>query len=162
MLAADRVERQILANGAVEHKFDATLGELIDAGHDRIFLELEARNAIGQEATGAVIPVIDRDLNTLAAQRIGGGKAGWAGTDDANAFGPLGTRGDRLDPTLGPSRIGQIAFDRADGHGAVARLLDHAVAFAEAILWADATADLGEGIGGLTNLIGLLQAALGG
>ena len=44
----------------------------------------------------------------------------------------------------------------------MARLFDHAIAFAQPILRADAAADLGEGVGGLRNLIGLLQTSLGG
>jgi len=42
----------------------------------------------------------------------------------------------------------------------MAGLLDHAVAFAQAILRTDAPANLRESVGGLTDLIGLLKAAL--
>ena len=69
---------------------------------------------------------------------------------------------DRLDPALLPGRVGDVVLDRADGDGAVARLLDDAIAFAEPVLRADAAADLGEGVGGGGDLVGLFQPALGG
>ena len=67
---------------------------------------------------------------------------------------------DRLDPALLPRGVGDVFLHRADGHGAVARLLDHAIAFAQAVLRADAAADLGEGVGLLAELVGLAQPAL--
>jgi len=40
-------------------------------------------------------------------------------------------------------------------------LFNNAVTFAQAVLRADAAANLGEGVGGLADLIGLAQAAFG-
>ena len=51
-----------------------------------------------------------------------------------------------------PRGVGDVFLDRADGHGAVARLFDHTVAFTQTVLRADAAADLGEGVGGLAEV----------
>ena len=63
-------------------------------------------------------------------------------------FAALARRLDRLHPAHLERGVGDVALDRADGDGAVAGLLDHAIAFAQPVLRADAAADLGEGVGG--------------
>ena len=162
MLAVDRVEGDVLAHVAVQHEFHPAILKLADAVHHHVLLQLEAGNAVGHQPARAVVTVIDRDLHPGAAQRIGGGKAAGTRADDADAFRPFPRRTDRLDPTIVEGGVGDEFLDRADGDGAVARLFDHAIAFAEAILRADAAANLREGVGGLRKLIGLLQPPLGG
>ena len=67
----------------------------------------------------------------------------------------------RLDPAALPGGVGDVLLDRADGD-ALEALLDDAIAFAEPVLRADAAADLGEGVGGGGDLVGLLQPPFGG
>jgi hypothetical protein len=162
VLAADRVKGQVAADVAVQHIGHAALAQLFVAAHHHVLFQLEAGDAIGQQPARAVVAVIDRDLHAGAAQHVCRRQPAGAGADDAHRFGPFGVRADRLDPAFVPGGIGDVFLDRADGHGAVARLFDDAIAFAQPVLRADAAADFGEGVGGLAQLIGLLQPALGG
>src|SRR3546814_5972136 len=73
--------------------------------------------------------------------------ASGAGADDADRLAGRGADPRRLDPALGPGGIGDIFFDAADRHRAVAGEFDHAIAFAQSVLRADAAADLGHGRG---------------
>ena len=58
----------------------------VAALHD-LLLQLEAGDAVDQQAADAVVAVVDRDLIALAAQLLGGGQPGRAGADDADALG---------------------------------------------------------------------------
>src|SRR5690606_33522007 len=102
------------------------------------------------------------DLEAVLSQLLGAGQPRRAGADDADRLVTLAHRLDRLDPALLPGGVVDVLFDGADGHGAVARLLDHAVALAQAVLGADAAADLRKVVGRLADLIGLFEPALGG
>ena len=81
--------------------------------------------------------------------------------NDAHRLGPLNRRAGRFNPTLGERGIGDIALDGTDGDR-IEALLDHAVALAESVVGADATADLGKGVGRLGDLVGLSEATFGG
>ena len=70
-------------------------------------------------------------------------------------------RVDGFHPALGEGVVGDEAFDGADGD-AFEAFLDNAIAFAEAVLRADAAADFGEVIGGGGDFVGFFQAAFGG
>ena len=156
VLATDGVEGQVFADFAVQHEGDACDFKLFDALHDHRLFQFETGDAVGQQAAGAVVAVIDGDLHAGAAQNVGGGKATGASADDADGFGALGAGGDRFDPAHFPRLVGEVFFDRADGDGAVAGLFNDAVAFAEAVLRADAAADFREGVGGLATARRLL------
>ncbi len=158
MLAPDRLKRDVFADIAVQHDLHPGPLEQFDPAHDHVFLELETGDAIGHQPTGAVVAVIDRHLNPGAAQHVGGGQTRRTSADDSHAFAALGRRHDLFDPAIVPRGVGDVFLDRADGHGAVARFLDHAIAFAQPVLRADAAADLGEGVGGLAQLVGFLEA----
>src|SRR5260221_14638395 len=97
----------------------------------------------------------------LAAKRLGGGEAGGPGADEADRKAELATRQRRLDPAFGEGGLGDVFLDRADGHRFEA-LLDDAIALAEPVLGTDPAADLGHGVGAGGELVGLLDAALGG
>ena len=56
----------------------------------------------------------------------------------------------------------KVFLDAADGHRAVAGELDHAIAFAQAILRADAAADFGHGGSACRQVVGFAQAAFRG
>src|SRR5262249_30206232 len=106
------------------------------------------------------IAVIDRDLVTGGAQLIRGGEARGTGADDADALLQLARWLDRLHPAFFPGCVGDVALDRADRDGAVARLLDDTATFAQAILRANAAADFRHVRCGGGNLVRLLQPAI--
>ena len=162
MLAANGVEADILADIAVQHEFDAAILQQSVAALDDLLLQLEAGNAIDHQPAGTVVAVIDGDLKPHPPQPVRRREATRPGTDNANGFRAFLGRLDGFDPAFFPGGIGDVFFDRADSDGAVARLLDDAIAFAEPVLRADAATDLGEGIGFLTAQIGLARAPLGG
>ena len=58
-----------------------------------------------------------------------------------------------------PSKLGKIFFYGSDHDGAVPGLLDHAVALAQPVLRAYATANLREGVRGLAELVRLAKAS---
>ena len=162
MLAADRVKADRLAHVGAQHELDAPLFQQAVAALDHRLFQLEAGDAVDQQPARAVVAVIDRDLEPHPPQPVGGREPARPRADDADALGPLGRGADRLDPALVPGGVGDVFLDRADGDGAVAGLLDDAVALAQPVLRADAAADLGEGVGLLRAQIGFLRAALGG
>ncbi len=115
-----------------------------------------------RRAAGAVVAIIDRDAVAGAAQLLGGGKPRGPGADNADRLPELAARAQRRHPAALPSGVGQIFLDRADGDCSVAGLFDDAVALAQPILRADTAADLGHVVGRRGELIGLLDAPLGG
>ena len=161
MLATDRVKADIHAHRAVQHELHARLFQLLDPLHDHGLFQLEPRDPIGQQAPRAVIAVINRDLHALPAQHVRRRQPPGPRADDPHRFRPLCLRLDRLHPAVFPCGVGDVFLHRPDGHRAMSRLLDHAIAFAEAILRADPPADFREGVGRLRNLIGFLQPPLG-
>ncbi len=140
---------------------DAAFGQHLRPALDRGLLQLEVRNAVDQQATDPVVAVVDVDLIAALAQLLGDREPGRAGADHADQFGALPGRPRRLDPALLEGDLGDVLLDRADGDRLEA-LLDHAVALAEPVLWADPAADLGHVVGRRDELVGLLEAALGG
>ena len=130
-------------------------------GHHVLF-QLEAGNAVDQQAPGPVVPVIDGDQIAPFPQPLRRRQARRARADDPHGLGPLAQGLQRLDPALFPGRVGDELLHRADGDGLPPGLLDDAGAFAQAVLRADAAADLRHGGGGGGQGIGVLQPALGG
>ncbi len=108
------------------------------------------------------MPVVDGDLVAHAAQMIRRAEARGARADDPDRLRQLARRLQRSDPTFFPGLVVDVLLHRADGDGAVAGLLDDAVALAKAVLRADAAADFRHGAGGLRQLIGLADAPFGG
>ena len=141
---------------------DAAILEALDAAHDDILFQLESGDAIGQQAAGAVVPVIDMDFIARDAQIFGGGEAGGAGADDADRLAARGAGDERFDPAFLPGGVGDELFHRADGDRSVAGKFDHAIAFAQTVLRADAAADFRHGAGQVRQLIGFAQAPFGG
>ena len=155
-------EGDIAAHVAIHLEGHAALFQLPDAPHDDILLQLEARNAIGQQTAGPVVAVIDGHLHTRTAQHIRRRQAAGSRADDAHALGSLLAGGGHIDPTFLPGGVGDVFLDTADGDRAVARQLDHAIALAQAVLRADTATDFRKGICRLAQLIGLFQPPLGG
>src|SRR3546814_6184852 len=142
MLLAQRVQCRVLADREAEMEMDAALDEPVDAAHHHILLELEARDAIGEESARTVVAVIDMHLMPRGAQIFGSGQARGPRADDADRLAGRGALVHRFDPALGPSGVGDIFFDAAARHRAMARKFDDAIAFAQPVLRADAAADL--------------------
>ena len=101
------------------------------------------------------------DLVTLAAQLLRRRQTARSGADDAYRLAALAERPGRLDPALLPGLVGDVLLDGADGHGPMAGLFEHAIALAQAVMGADAAADLGKVVGRGRGLVGLLEPALG-
>lgn len=148
MLFTQFLETDIIADIAVQHIFDARSGQAVGAAGDDVLFQLERRDAVNQQAAGAVIAVIDGDLIAERAQAVGGGDAGRAGADDADRLRPLDLRPDRLDPAVFKRHVAEITLDTADGDVLPAGLLQHARTFAQTVLRADAAADFRQGGGG--------------
>jgi hypothetical protein len=74
-------QRHVLADLETELEVDAALGQALGAALDDVLLQLEAGNAVDQQAAGPVVPVIDGDLIAGGAQLLGGRQAGRAGAD---------------------------------------------------------------------------------
>src|SRR3546814_20993779 len=92
MLLAQRVQCRVLADREAEMEMDAALDEPVDAAHHHILLELEARDAIGEESARTVVAVIDMHLMPRGAQIFGRGQARGPRADDPDR---LAGRGDR-------------------------------------------------------------------
>src|SRR5690606_37316968 len=99
---------------------------------------------------------------TGAAQHIGASETARPGADNPDGFAALDLGRSGLYPALFPCGIGDVFLNSADGDGAVARLLNDAVALAKPVLRANSTADLGEGIGFLRALPRFADAPLSG
>ena len=138
----------------------AALDEQVGAALDDGLLQLEVRNAVDQQAADPVVAVVDVGLIAHAAHFLGDRHPAGAGADDPHRLRPLDPGLRRLDPAVAEGGVGDVALHRADGDRLEA-LLDHAVAFAEAILRANAAANLGHVVGGRGNLVGLFQPPLG-
>ena len=70
-------------------KVDAAGLELLVAAHDDVLLELEARDAVDEQPAGAVVAVVDGDLEALPAQHVRRRQPARPGADDADALRPL-------------------------------------------------------------------------
>ncbi|MNW04549.1 hypothetical protein D3C71_2006550 [compost metagenome] len=70
------VHRDVGPDRGVEHELDPALDQAVDAALNDALLQLEAGDAVGQQAARAVVAVIDDDLIAFAAQTVGGGYAG--------------------------------------------------------------------------------------
>ena len=161
MARAQLVEAEILADRAVQVEVDAAFGQQARAPLDHVFFQLEVGDAVDQQAADPVVAVVDVDLVAAPAQLLGDREPRGAGADHADRFRALAGRPRRLDPALFEGGVGDVLLDRADGDRLEA-LLDHAVALAEPVLRADPAADLGHVVGRRGELVGLLEAALGG
>ena len=124
------------------------------------FSSLKFGIPVDQQAADPVITVVKVDLIAVAPQLLGDRHPARPGTDDSHRLRPLGPGFGRLDPAVAERRIGDVALHRADGDRLEA-LLDHAVAFTEAVLRADAAANLRHVVGCRRNLVGLFQPPLG-
>ncbi len=162
VLRAQFLQRGIAAHFEIELENNAAVFEALHAPRDDILLQLEIRNAIDQQAARAIMPVINRHAIAFAAQFFRRRKPRGPRADNAHMLRARAQRLQWFHPAALPRRIAQIFFHSTNGDGAVARLLDDAIAFAEPVLRADAPANLRHVVGGLRKLISLFDAAFGG
>ena len=139
---------------------DPAITQQLAAPLNDLFFQLKSGNTIDQQAADPVITVIDMYLIAAMPQHFRSGKTGRASTNDANRFRALMSRCRWLDPAFGKGRFGDMFFDRANGHR-FKTLFDHATAFAQAVLRADAATNLGKIVGLRCQFIGFPHPPLG-
>ena len=64
-------EAGVAANLEVQDEFDAASPEAFDAAHNHRLLQLEAWNAVSEQAAGAVVAVISGDAIAALAKQAG-------------------------------------------------------------------------------------------
>src|SRR5690606_26429114 len=124
-----------------------------------VLLQLEIGDAVYEKPACAVVTIVNGNLVAQRAQLFGGGEPGRTRADNRDMLRAFDPGTERLHPALLPGGIGEELFNRADGHRAVARLLDDATALAQLVLRADTAADLRHVVRGLTGAVGLFEAA---
>ena len=145
------------ANVRVAHEFDALLFEQLHAAkNDLFFIQLHVGDAIHEQATRTVGALKHGDGVAGGIELGGGGKTGGAGADDGDLLAGALAGGGGDDPALFPALVDDRALDVLDRDGRVVDA-EHAGAFAGS--GADATGELGEVIGLMQALEGLLPAA---
>ena len=100
----------VFADIAVQFELHAAIDEALRAALDDVLLEFEVRDAVDEQAADAVVAIVDRDLVAALAHALGGGEAGGAGADDADAFAALGARRDAARPSLRARRCRSGTF----------------------------------------------------
>ena len=162
MLGAQCVHRGVTANFKIGVEMDARILKPLHAAHDDVFLQLKSGDAICQQAAHAVVSVVHMYVISRDAQIFCGGQATRATANDAHRLPARWSDRNGFDPALFPSGVGDIFFDRANGHGIVTRKFNDAIAFAQAILRTDTAANFGHRAGQIGKLIRLTQAPFGG
>jgi hypothetical protein len=76
------VERDVAADLAVQHELDAHALQQHAARLDDFLLQLEGRDAEGQQAADARVAVVHHGAHAVACQHVGGGQPRGAGADD--------------------------------------------------------------------------------
>ena len=126
--------------------------------HDRL-LELERRNAEGEQPTDARVPIVDDRGDAVADQDVRASESGRPGADDRD---PLAGRLDlrQVRPPAGLERfIGDVLLDGSDRHGAEL-VIERAGALAQPVLRADAATHLGQRVRAVRQFRRLEQVSL--
>ena len=140
-------ERDVAADLHVEMEAHAHAFEYLAPGVDHRLVQLERRNAEGEQAADLALAVehVHRDAGT--AQPVRAGQACRAGTDHRHAAAGFHHAGQIRPPALAERLVGDRTLDAADRHRAEAALLQRAGAFAQAILRTHAAADFRQRVG---------------
>mmetsp|Transcript_27051 Transcript_27051/g.49172 ORF Transcript_27051/g.49172 Transcript_27051/m.49172 type:complete len:268 (+) Transcript_27051:1979-2782(+) len=160
MGTANVLETDVFADIAVLFERHTPQRQLVVAAHHNVLFQLETGDAIGQQTARPIIAIIDRHLDACTAQNVCRGKTAGPCANDTNRFRTLDIGLDGQDPPFFPGSVRDVFFHRTNSDGAMPGLLDHAIAFAQPVLRADPTTNLGKGIGRLAHLIGLAQPPL--
>ena len=99
---AQFLQRRVAADLETGVKDDSRLFESGDSPHDDMLLELEARDAIGQQPPGAIVPVIDVHVIAHLTQIFGGTESRRSRADDTNGLAARRADADGLDPAFVP------------------------------------------------------------
>ena len=118
------------ADLAVQHELHTAILQLGCAPHYDMFLQLESRNAVGQETARTIIAVVNDDPHAGAPEPVGSRQTTWTRADDADGEIDLLSRRYDFNPSALPSKLGKIFLHGSDHDGAMPGLLDHAVALA--------------------------------
>ena len=119
----------IAANLAIQLKLDTALFQQLCASFDNFLFQLEARNAIDQQAAHPVIAIIDHHLIAFAAQDIGRSQTRRPCPNNTDRLIALGHNLNRLYPAFFKGGFGNIFFHRTDSDR-LKTLFDNAIAFA--------------------------------
>ena len=95
---------------------DAFALDLLDAAVDEVLLHLEVGNAVAQQAAGLGFALVDMHLMAGAAELLGGGEAGGAGTDDGDLLAGMHRCRLRHDEAQFVSLVGDRLLDGLDRH----------------------------------------------
>ena len=153
------IEAEVAADLDAQPELDAHALQHLPARAHHFLVELERWDAETQQAADLGMAIEHHRINALTRQHIGTGEARGPGTDHRDALAGLDHARQIRPPALGQGGVGDVFLDAADGDCAEV-VVERAGAFAEAILWADPTADLGQRIGRMRQLGGLEQPTL--
>src|SRR5262249_19213119 len=128
---------------------------LFDAAADEMFLQLEIRNPVHQQAADPVSAFVERYVMARARQLLRARKARRAGTDHGDALAGLARGRQRRDPALGPGVVDDIFFEQFDGDRIVVDVEDTGL-FARRRAYA--AGELREIVGRMQALDGFLPA----
>ncbi len=152
------LERKILADLGVENELDTHLLEHLTTALDDGLFQLELGDAEGQQTTNLRVSIVDGDLDAVAGQYIGTRKPRRTCTDHRHTLAAVDNRRKIGFPAIGKGGITNVKLDRADSYRAKA-IIQGTVTFTQALLRADTTGYLGQGIGLVRKLHRLLPVA---
>ena len=140
-------------HGRAELEGDAALLHGLDLAGDHALFQLHVGDAVLQQTTGAVSPLIDRNGKALVRQALGSGQTAGTGADDGHTLAVGGRGGVRLSGTV--VLLDDKALQTADADGLAADAAG-AVGLALLLLGAHTGAHLGQHGGRANELIGAL------
>ena len=146
IVGQQRRHGDIFPHLAIELKADTHLAENGPPPGQQRFIQLERRDAEGQQTANLRMTVKNHRLDAVTHQHIGAGQPGRPGADNRH---PLTARLNLREvrtPTAGQRLVGNIALNVADGDCA-AFIAQGAGTFTQPVLGADATGDLRQAVG---------------
>src|SRR5690606_18860061 len=145
---------------ALTTDLDAHASEHCAASADDPLLQLELRDAEGQQTADLRVAVEHHRGHAVPHQHVGAAQAGRAGADHRDALAGRHHPGQVGAPAHGEGGVGDVLLHRADGHRAETGLVQGAGALAQAVLRTDAAADFRQGVGLVAELGGGQDVAL--
>ncbi len=127
------VERLVPADACVEHELDAHAFEDLASFGDDLFLELEWRDAVGQQSTDVRVRVVHDRPDALSCQNVGRRQSCRPCANDADDLACVDNVLHVRPPALRERLVGDVLLDAADRDGLYA-VIQRALALAKAIL----------------------------